>query len=820
MEVALTNKRKKAPKQSYQTYYQAKGWRPFDFQMASAKAIEQERNGLLNVPTGFGKTNALMVPIALDGVKKYHRSTKFFAIWITPLRALSQDIYDAAVDVSRHYGLNWRIGIRNGDTSLSERQKQTRSAPQILITTPESLHLLLAQKNYADQFRTLEYFIVDEWHELLGSKRGVQVELALSRLKTISPNLKIWGISATIGNLDQAEQVLFGDSSHYHNKVRISTSRKKNLQIKTILPDEVEKYPWAGHLGIKMAPKVLPIINDHQSVLIFTNTRSQAEIWYQQLLELAPHLAGLIALHHGSLSREQRLWVEDALHQGKLKAVVCTSSLDLGVDFSPVDVVIQVGGPKGIARFIQRGGRSGHSPGQKSKIYFLPTHSLELLESSALQEAVLNDRVEDREPYVRSFDVLAQYLVTLAVSDGFVPHQIKEEVLSTHCFQSMSHEEWNWLLAYITRGGEALEAYDEFKRVEVINGLYKVESKRIAMRHRLSIGTIVSDNTLNVKYLRGSFIGTIEEWFISKITPGETFWFAGRNLELVKIKENSVLVKKSNRKKSGKVPAWMGGRMPLSTKLGSGLRTELGKVAREDLVNRELKTLVPLMERQREISVVPEADQLLMESFQTREGYHLCVYPFEGRFVHEGIGALFAYRISLLQPITFSIAVSDYGFELLSDQPIPVQEAIDNEFFTPERLWEDLEKSLNASEMARRQFRDIASIAGMVFQGYPGKQIKEKHLQASSQLFFNVFQQYDRSNLFLRQAFDEAYHHQLEIGRLQLTLERISQMGIVWMQPDKPTPFAFPIMIDRLRSKLSSEKLEDRIRRMQVQYAK
>lgn len=806
-------------KSLFELFYASKDWKSAPFQRQVFSAISKGKNGLLNVPTGFGKTNALLVPIVLDGLVKISKKTKIFAIWISPLRALSKEIENSAREVTDYYNAQWKVASRNGDTPSSERQKLNRKPPQILVTTPESLHLMMAQKKYEQTFADLEYFVVDEWHELVGSKRAVLVELALSRLKNLSSQMKIWGISATIGNLEQVEEVLFGYTAHAQNYVRVNTRRKKKVKIKSILPKEAEEYPWAGHLGIKMAHKVVPVIEKYGSTLLFTNTRNQAEFWYQTLMDIAPQFAGQMALHHSSINRETRDWVENALHEGRLKVVVCTASLDLGVDFRPVECVIQVGGPKGVARFLQRAGRSGHRPDEVSEIYFMPTHSIELLEASALREATKQGKIESRQPYVRSFDVLAQYMVTLAISSGFRPDKVLREVKTTHCFASISDEEYSWLLTYITKGGNALKAYDEFQKVEIEDGLYKVTNRRIAMRHRLSIGTIVGNTALRVKLMKGGYLGTIEEYFITKLKEGDNFWFAGRNLEFIKVKGNQALVKPSN-KKNGKVPAWGGGRMPLSSMLGAGLREQLTHVVNENYYSRELKSLLPTLNRQRELSAIPTENQLLLENFETREGHHLVVYPFEGRFVHEAIGSLLAYRISLLQPISFSIAINDYGFELLSDQPIPIQDILDNNLLSPVDLKNDLAKSINATEMARKQFRDIATICGLVFTGYPGNYKEERHLKTNSQLFFNVFREYDPNNLFLQQAYEEAYYHQLEESRLREVLHRIQEMEILISYPEKATPFAFPIMIDRLRTKISSEKLEDRIKKMQVQFSR
>ena len=810
-------------------WFTHQAWKPFRFQKETWKAYLQKKNGLLNAPTGSGKTYALWIPIILDYIKKnpdfrtkHKKGLK--AIWITPLRALSVEIEQAANRFAEEIGTQFTVGIRTGDTSQKERAAQKKSMPDLLITTPESLHLLLSSKNYNKTFKDLQAIVIDEWHELLGTKRGVQVELGLSRLKSISRNLRIWGISATIGNLQQAREVLLGPGSKaLENSVMIKADLKKKIDVRSIIPEKMEKFPWRGHLGLHLIDEVVPIIKESKTTLLFTNTRSQCELWFQKLMHKYPEFAGEVAMHHGSINKETRLWVEQAIRNESLKAVVCTSSLDLGVDFAPVETIVQIGGPKGVARFLQRAGRSGHQPGKVSLIYFLPTHAIELIEASALQKAVEKKAVEDRVPYLMSFDVLVQYLNTLAVSDGFYPKEIFPEIASTFCFQGITEEEWRWILNFITKGSQSLQAYDEYKKVEIEeDGKFKINNRGVAMRHRLQIGTIVSDAMLSVKYMKGGYIGTIEEWFISKLKPGDVFTFAGRNLELVRIKNMQVLVRKSS-KKTSKVPSWMGGRMTFSAQMSELLREEMymaSTLKKGAKTTKELTALGPIFKRQKKESVIPKNDEFLIETFKTREGYHAVFYPFEGRFVHEALGSLLAYRISLLLPISFSIAFNDYGFELLSDQQVDMQQVIDNDLFSAEYLMDDLYKSLNATEMARRKFRDIAVIAGLVFTGYPNKLVKSKHLQSNSQLLFSVFRDYENDNLLYQQAFRETFEHQLEEGRLRMALERIGKQEIVWKQCEKPTPFSFPIITDRLREKLSSEKLEDRIRRMLKQLEK
>ncbi|MBK9513171.1 MAG: TonB-dependent receptor [Flavobacteriales bacterium] len=644
-------------------WFTAQEWRVQSFQREVWAHMAACRSGLLNAPTGSGKTYAVwggvvnsallnVTPASIRSRVNGNGATPgqarndtrgLRAIWITPLRALAGEIAESAQRMCDGVGLDWKVGVRTGDTSTKERAAQKKALPQLLVTTPESLHVLLATKGYAELFKHLDWFIADEWHELLGSKRGVQVELGLSRLKALRPQLGIWGISATIGNLQEAMTVLHGadlvdrtrsvdpsgrqPGAGRYAPVLVRSTIKKPIEVRSIIPEKVEHYPWAGHLGLKLARHLLPIIEQSTSTLIFTNTRAQSEIWYHHLLDIAPELAGTIALHHGSLDRNVREWVEQALDVGKLKAVVCTSSLDLGVDFRPVESVVQIGGPKGVARFVQRAGRSGHRPDATSRIWFLPTHALELVEAAALRQAAEEGSIEARQPLFRCFDVLAQYLVTLAVSDGFSPAALYHEVRSTWCFKDITSTEWDWLLTFITSGGRSLAAYDEFNKAVVDDdGLVRVHDRRIALRHRLSIGTIVSDSSYAVKLLSGGRIGTVEEWFINQLKPGDVFWFAGRSLELVRVKDLVAQVRKS-REQKGKIPSWQGGRMPLSSYMAKVLREQLTM----DRPGPEMSAVEPILQRQRETSIVPSPDELLIERFTSREGYHVVVYPFEGR---------------------------------------------------------------------------------------------------------------------------------------------------------------------------------------------
>ncbi len=800
-------------------WFDSIGWTAFQFQKDSWSAYLDGYSGLINAPTGSGKTYSLFIGFLLNAIlNENYKNKGLKLIWITPIRALAKEIKISCDRAIAGFGLDWQVSIRSGDTKTSERQKQWKSPPQILITTPESIHVMLSKKGHTKFFSHLDAVVVDEWHELVGSKRGVQTELLLALFKRNIPKLKIWGISATIGNLEEAVDILLGVNKDDKNVI-IKANIKKEIIVESIIPNEMETYPWAGHLGIKMAEQIIPVIHKSETTLIFTNTRAQCEIWYQKLLEMDDDLAGLIAMHHGSISREIRDWVEDALYDGRLKAVVCTSSLDLGVDFRPVETIIQIGSPKSVSRFVQRAGRSGHRPGAKSKIYFVPTNSLELIEASALRQSIDDNKLEERIPYIRCFDVLVQFLMTLAVSEGFNAENIYRVVMSTFAFSFIEKEEWDATLSYLVYGSTSLAAYDEYQKIIFEDGLYKVTNKGIAMRHRMSIGTIVSDAMIHIRYVKGKHIGTVEEWFIVQMKIGDVFWFAGRSLELIRIKEMTAQVKDS-KKKNGKIPSYMGGRLQLSGQLSEVIRDKLSDYQNGIVEDVEMKSLLPLFNKQQQLSILPKKDELLVEYYKTRDGYHLAVYPFEGRYVHEGLGALIAKRISNMMPISFSIVMNDYGFELLSDQEIDVESILTKQLFSSKNLIEDIQSSINAVEMAKRKFRDIAIISGLVFTGFPGKQKKERHLQSSAQLLFGVFQDYEPNNILFKQTYEEVMTFQLEEARMRQALDRIQNQYIVIVKPDRPTPFSFPFIIDSLREKLSSESLEDRIRKMTLELVK
>jgi ATP-dependent Lhr-like helicase len=673
---------------------------------------------------------------------------------------------------------------------------------------------MLARADARTALATLRMVVVDEWHELLGNKRGVQLQLALARLRRWTPELIVWGVSATLGNQTHAEQVLIPQGGG----ISVQGQNAKALLIDTLLPSTIERFPWAGHIGLKMLPQVVAELDSSPSTLVFTNTRAQSEIWYQALLEARPDWAGLIALHHSSLSRETRDWVERALKEGQLKAVVCTSSLDLGVDFLPVERVLQIGSAKGVARLMQRAGRSGHAPGRVSRVTLVPTHSLELIEAVAAQDAVAAQRIEPRESPHKPLDVLVQHLVSMALGGGFLPDELYEEVRGAWAYRDLTEADWTWALAFVRHGGLSLTAYPDYRRVEPDeHGVWRVPDARLARRHRMSIGTIVSDASIQLKFWSkgggGKQLGSVEEGFIARLKPGDGFLFAGRLLELVRVENMTAYVKRSTVKKAA-VPRWNGGRMPLSNELAQAVVERFSAAAQGDFVGPEMQALQPLLEVQQRWSGLPTSTKLLAEALKSREGWHLFLYPFAGRQVHLGLASLLAWRASQQQPVTFSIAVNDYGLELLSATHMDWSQMLNAELLSPDNLLQDVLASLNAGELARRRFREIARIAGLVFAGYPGAPKSTRQVQASSGLFFEVFKQYDAGNLLLAQAGEEVLREELDIHRLEQTLERINRLTVELHPIKRPTPLGFPLLVERMRESMSSEKLADRIRRM------
>jgi ATP-dependent Lhr-like helicase len=838
-------------------YFRSRERSPFDFQLQCWQQYAAGKSGLLQAPTGMGKTLAAAMGPVIEWMENYPHDTglrrvlnapdmkatsttkhartgrraasqkrdrskaaPLTLLWITPLRALAADTAESLQPVVEALDLPWSIELRTSDTTAATRKKQRDRLPTVLITTPESLSLLLSYPGTADRFSNLHCVVVDEWHELMSSKRGVQTELGLARLRTLCPGLRIWGLSATIANPRESLSTLIGPAN-VDQGVIVSAPDDKAIEIQSLLPGQIERFPWAGHLGMKMVDEVVKQIDGARTTLVFTNTRSQSELWFRALLKARPDWLGQIGLHHGSIDRKIRHAVEDLLRQNKMKAAVCTASLDLGVDFWPVDQVIQIGSPKSVARAMQRAGRSGHQPGASSRLVCVPTQALELLEFSAARHAIQVRNLESREPIKLALDVLAQHVVTLAAGDGFDGAQLLREVRTTHSYAALTDQQWQWVLDFAHRGGASLSAYPRFARIqETAPGIWGIASESLARAHRMNIGTIASDGSVTIQFISGRKLGSVEESFVSKMKPGDTFVFAGRTLEFRRMHDMVAQVRAS-RKKSGSIPRWMGGRLPLSESLAIEVCHRLDEAADGSFVDTEMEKIKPLLELQSRWSSIPRLGQMLIETTTTRDGHHHYLYPFLGRLVHEGLAGLLAYRLGKLgfKPIT--AAFNDYGIELLCPEAMELNADAYHALLSPESLLEDILAALNTGELAKRHFREIARIAGLLVPTRPGGFKTTKQLQASSGLFYDVFVEFDPENLLLIQARSEVLERQMEFARLKNALTQMTAKKFVSQPTRRISPLAFPLWAERIASQqLKFESASSRIERLAEQLEK
>jgi ATP-dependent Lhr-like helicase len=805
---------------AFRAWFADRGWQPFGFQEEVWRAMAEGTSGVLHAPTGTGKTLAAWLgavgrcrlvagPVSGDpGVATGPR-----VVWVTPLRALAADTALALAEPlaflgqrgprGRRLAGGWEVGVRTGDTSAADRRRLRTRWPEALVTTPESLSILLSLEDAHEIFAGLDAVVVDEWHELLATKRGVQTELALARLRTLRPGLVVWGLSATLANLADAVAALVGPA-HASAARLVSAEVPRALEIETLIPEPMERFPWAGHMGMRLLPQVVAALDRAATSLVFTNTRSQAERWFEAIRSARPDWRRSIALHHGSVDRELRSQAEDGLRRGRLKCVVATSSLDLGVDFGPVDQVLQIGSPKGIARLLQRAGRSGHAPGAVGRLVCVPTHALELIECAAARRSASAGVVEARQPLTLPLDCLAQHLVTVACSGGFREDDLKQEVRSTHAFADLDDASWRWAVDFAARGGAALAAYPDYARIKERFGRWYAASTAVARRHRMSIGTIAGDATVEVKWLRGGRLGSVEESFVSRLNEGDRFLFAGRPLMLFRFDGLTAWVKRARNTTALQVPRWNGGRMPLSTLLSSAVLDLLRDALRPGggrHVPREVQAVMPLLEIQSRWSRLPDRDTLLIERWQGRDGHHTFVFPFAGRLVHEGLAALVAWRIASRRPSTLTFAATDWGFELAGRDPLPTDERAWRRLLSPAGLLEDLLGCLNATEMARRHFREIARVAGLV----AGGQRTERQTQASAGLIFDVLSEHDADNMLLGQARQEVLERQFEFQRLRDALEGIAAQDIRIVETGRISPLAFPIWAEFVQSRLTTK---------------
>lgn len=800
-------------------WFASRGWTPHPFQEEAWATHLGGGGGLIHVPTGAGKTYAAYGGALIEMIDELRASggaplAGLRMLYVTPLRAVSRDIEAALKAPIIEMDLALSVESRTGDTSSSVRARQQRRLPNVLVTTPESLTLLLTRDNAREQLATCRAIVVDEWHELLSGKRGTQTELALARLRRFGPGVRTWALSATLSNLEEAAQAAAGTGAP--GRV-ISAPIERPITIHTLLPPRPETFPWAGHLGLVMLDEVVEWINPNKSTIVFTNTRSQAERWHNAILQERPEWARHTGLHHGSVDRAERERIERGLKNGTIRLVVATSSLDLGVDFAPVEEVFQVGSPKGIARLMQRAGRSAHRPGAPCRITCVPTHALELIEVDAVRRAIAAGVIEGRRPARAPLDVLAQHLVTCAMGGGFTPDELFDEVRTAWSYRDLSRQEFDWTLDLVKTGGATLWAYPDYHKIVEENGVYRVPSRRLAQLHRLNVGTIVGDATVSLCYPSGRGIGSIEENFVSRLRPGDRFLFAGKVLEFIRMRDLTAYARRA-RGNTTFTPIWGGTKLPTTEPLAELVRRSL-ELARDGVMDSpELAAAAGIVRVQSRFSIIPGADEVLIEVCDTREGRHVFMFPFEGRLVHAGVASVAALRLSRRTKATFSIAVNDYGLELLTARGVEVEPHIGPELFAADGLIDDVIASVNMTQLARIRFREVARVAGLVFQAHPGVHKSARQVHASAGLLYDVFAEFDPANLLLRQAHREVLEREFEESRLARTMARLRDSRLRILRTDRPTPLGFPLILERVRGKLSSQTLLERIEAMKRQW--
>lgn len=807
---------------------------PWPFQVEAWRAYTAGGSGLIHVPTGAGKTYAAYFGALAEMVRELDsdvggraggggEASPLRVLYLTPLRAVARDIEAALRLPIAESGLGFRVESRTGDTGSSVRARQKDRLPEVLVTTPESLSLMLTWPDPERHFANLRCAIVDEWHEHLSSKRGTQTELALAALRRMAPRMRTWALSATLSNLEEAARAAVGATGGRAGPPLVISARiPRPVEIQTLLPATIEEFPWAGHLGLSMLPRLVEWLDPARSTLVFVNTRSQCERWYHALLAVKPEWEPIAAIHHGSIDRGERERTEAGLKDGSIRIVVATSSLDLGVDFSPVERVVQIGSPKGVARLLQRAGRSGHRPGETCRVLCVPTHALEIVEVAAARSAIERGEVESRTPERKPIDVLAQHMVTRGLGGGFVAEELFDEVRATHAYADLTRGEFDWALSLVTEGGGTLRAYPEFRKVEPDGaGRMVVRPGRIAQLHRLNVGTIVGDATVDIAFANGRRLGSIEENFVAGLRAGQRFFFAGRTLEFVGMHDMTAIVRPS-RSKASLTPIWSGTRLPISESMSDAMRAMLARaraIAGDGTTVEsdppELLAAMPILATQARLSHLPRENELLIELCDTREGRHAFVFPFEGRLVHAGLAAVLALRLARARKASITIASNDYGFELLTEKGFPFEDLLTPASFDPAGAPADSLDALNLGELAKRQFREVARVAGLVFQSYPGVRKGARQVHATSSLIYDVYREFDPDNPLMHQARREVLERQFEQGRLGRTMARLAVCRHVVARVKRPTPLSLPLVLEREAGRFSTQSLLERVQQIQ-----
>lgn len=794
----------------FQSWFAAKGWHAHSHQLDMVASWQAEQSVLLIAPTGAGKTLSGFLPSLID--LEQNPCEGIHTLYISPLKALASDIARNLTSPVEEMGLSVTIETRTGDTPQSKRNRQRTTPPNILLTTPESLELMLGWPDAARIFGQLQTIIIDEIHALSGTKRGDLLSLSLAKMRALRADneaggtgrpLKAIGLSATVANPTRFAALLSPDPNHV--KI-LQPVLHKDIHV-SMLETEAE-LPWAGHSAHYALPEIYHLLQTHNKVLIFVNTRAQAELLFQALW-MANDDNLKIGLHHGSLDVGQRRKVESFMAQGKLDAVVATSSLDLGIDWADIDLVVQIGAPKGVSRLVQRIGRAGHRLDSASKAVLVPANRFEVLEVMAAMHCVEIMQLDDSEAHPGALDVLAQHIVGCAVTAPFDADRLYQTIITAPPFAALTRAQFEEVLDFVATGGYALSHYDQFQRlVKGIDGLWRITSPKIAQRWRMNIGTIVETVTMKVRLKSGPVLGEIEEYFVQNLISGDHFIFAGRMLQYVGIKGNIVQTIVSHAKEP-KVPAYAGGRLPLSQNLADTVRSLL----HDDKALAELPAEVAQwLYLQKQRSGIPSSDKLLVENFKRGQKHYLVAYCFEGRNAHQTLGMLLTRRMERLGFGPLGFVATDYAVAIWSVHRVTSPENL----FQSDLLGDDLEEWMAESTMLKRSFRAVATIAGLIEKRMPGHEKTGKQMTVNSDLIYDVLRRHQPSHLLLQATEQDAARGLTDIRRLSEMLTRFEDKIDFW-QLNYISPLAVPLMLEVGRESVTASGVSDMLEELETE---
>jgi len=800
----------------FQHWFQSRGWEPRPHQLALVKHITNGKSTLLVAPTGAGKTLAGFLPTLVDLASLDPGTLKMrglHTLYISPLKALAVDIARNLEAPIREMALPFTIETRTGDTPQSKRARQTEKPPHILLTTPEQLALLLAHRNARKLFENLKTVVLDELHALVTSKRGDLLSLGLARLFTIAPHLTSIGLSATVREPDDLRRYLVPQINA--NEMAELVMVKGGAKAKIGILKAHNKLPLAGHTALASMREIFKAIEAHRMVLVFVNTRMQAEFVFQELWKLNDSVLP-IALHHGSLDVSQRRKVETAMAEGKLRAIVCTATLDLGIDWGDVDLVINVGAPKGASRLMQRIGRSNHRLDEPSEALLVPANRFEAMECHAALDAVEAAAQDTPDPRRGALDVLAQHLLCMACADGFRPDELYHEVRSAALYADLTRSDFDAVLDFTATGGYALRAYENFAKIkEAKDGLWRIANARVAQQYRMNIGTIIESTMVKVRIGKltksgksqwgGKVLGEVEDYFAEGLVQGDTFLFAGEILRFEGLDANSMLVSRAPRVTDPKIPAYAGGKFPLSTFLAERVRE---MIARPSTWSSLPKEVSEWLQWQKDKSILPKADELLVEAFPSGDRHYLVLYPFEGRLAHQTLGVLLTKRLerARLKPLGF--VCNDYGLSIwaIGDIAAAISEGrlMLADLLSEDMLGDDLEEWLNDSSIMKRAFRHCAIISGLVEKRFPGQEKSGRQMTVSTDLIYEVLRRHEPDHVLLKAARQDAALGLLDLKRLNDMLIRIKN-HVVFKPLDKISPLSVAVIVEIGRESVYGE---------------